>query len=243
MSKIYKALENARKERKKSEQIVTDGPMAEVSDLKTNGLGIEEEMISLYHSINSLLPDLPRKVIMFIGSREGEGTSSIVVEFARLLAMQLNKTVLILNADVHNPFRLLFDILPEHSFENVVKDDISIDKALCQIENLSIFAGNISAHSPSVPSVFDILRKDYFSEKMLQFDIILVDSPPATTSSDCMVISSMVDGTVLVLEAEKTRWPVAESVKDRVLKNGGKILGMILNKRRYHIPGFLYKRL
>jgi Mrp family chromosome partitioning ATPase len=52
-----------------------------------------------------------------------------------------------------------------------------------------------------------------------------------------------VDGVVLVVEADKTRWPVAQSVKERIIQHGGNVLGMVLNKRRYYIPGFIYNRL
>jgi len=56
-------------------------------------------------------------------------------------------------------------------------------------------------------------------------------------------LSQKVDGIVLVVEAEKTRWPVVESVKERITRSGGKILGIVFNKRRYHIPKWIYKTL
>jgi len=84
---------------------------------------------------------------------------------------------------------------------------------------------------------------DFFEKLRQRFDLILIDSPPATTSPDGLDISPKVDGIVLVVEADKTRWPVAESVKERIKRSGGKILGIVLNKRRYYIPNFIYKRL
>ena len=45
-----------------------------------------------------------------------------------------------------------------------------------------------------------------------------------------------VDGVILVLEAERTKCSVAENVKERIVKNGGNILGVVFNKRRCHIP-------
>jgi len=36
---------------------------------------------------------------------------------------------------------------------------------------------------------------------------------------------------------------VAENLKTKILNSGGNILGLVFNKRRYYIPGFLYKRL
>jgi Mrp family chromosome partitioning ATPase len=73
--------------------------------------------------------------------------------------------------------------------------------------------------------------------------LILIDSPPATISSDGLAISKKVDGVVLVLEAENTRWPIVESVKSLIERNGGNLLGMVFNKRRYYIPDSIYRRL
>jgi protein-tyrosine kinase len=64
-----------------------------------------------------------------------------------------------------------------------------------------------------------------------------------SASPDGIAIARRVDGVVLVLEAEKTRGPVAENLKERIQKNGGNLLGIIFNKRRHYIPEFLYKRL
>jgi protein-tyrosine kinase len=36
---------------------------------------------------------------------------------------------------------------------------------------------------------------------------------------------------------------VAETVRDKIKRSGGKILGLVLNKRRYYIPEWIYKRL
>jgi Mrp family chromosome partitioning ATPase len=52
-----------------------------------------------------------------------------------------------------------------------------------------------------------------------------------------------VDGVLLVLEAGKTRRHVAIRAKKELEEAGGKLLGVVLNKRRYHIPERVYKRL
>jgi len=52
-----------------------------------------------------------------------------------------------------------------------------------------------------------------------------------------------VDGVIFVVEAEKTRWPVAVASKEKVVKHGGNILGMVFNKRRFYIPEAVYKRM
>ncbi len=49
-------------------------------------------------------------------------------------------------------------------------------------------------------------------------------------------------GVVLVVEAEKTKWPVAAAVRDKIIQHGGNVLGIVFNRRKYYIPGWLYRR-
>jgi Mrp family chromosome partitioning ATPase len=49
-----------------------------------------------------------------------------------------------------------------------------------------------------------------------------------------------VDGVVLVVQAEKTRWQVAEQAKRILEESGARLLGAVINRRRYHIPQALY---
>lgn len=207
MNKIYKAPEHARREKKGVEY-----------PSKNSKLRMDKEMIGLYQTIDSLLSHFPKKVIQFIGSRKGEGTSTIIREFARVSATKFNKLVLIVDADGRKSNQHLFpNIKPEH-------------RPACLLV--------------STKQISDNQRFDTLWEKLRQrFDFILVDSPPATSTPDGLSISPKVDGVVLVLEAEKTRWPVAESVKAKIVQNGGRILGIVFNKRHYYIPEFIYKKL
>ena len=77
----------------------------------------------------------------------------------------------------------------------------------------------------------------------LEFDLILIDSPSGDVSTDAFSISPKVDGVILIVEAKNTRWQIAYDVKERIIKHGGNVLGVILNKRKYYIPEFIYKRL
>lgn len=75
MTKIYEALEEAQKGRKgleKPEIPSSHAPIIPSSHPPIPSLDMEEEMISLHHSIESILPDPKRRIIQFIGSSEGE---------------------------------------------------------------------------------------------------------------------------------------------------------------------------
>jgi Mrp family chromosome partitioning ATPase len=72
-----------------------------------------------------------------------------------------------------------------------------------------------------------------------EFDLVLVDAPPLSDSSIGLSIAKHVDGVVLVVEAEKTRWPELVSAKNDLAGAGGNLIGVVFNKRRNHIPAWL----
>ncbi|MEI6125926.1 MAG: hypothetical protein WCQ99_05155, partial [Pseudomonadota bacterium] len=72
---------------------------------------------------------------------------------------------------------------------------------------------------------------------------ILFDAPPVTTHNETGIIAARTDGALLVIRSCKTSWEVALSVLDRFRKHNGKVQGVILNRHRMYIPGWLYKRL
>jgi Mrp family chromosome partitioning ATPase len=76
-----------------------------------------------------------------------------------------------------------------------------------------------------------------------EFDWVILDGPPVTQYPDAASLVAAAGGAVLVLRAEHTRWEVADEAR-RVLENSGvDILGAVLNRRKYHIPGFIYRKL
>jgi capsular exopolysaccharide synthesis family protein len=256
MSKIYEALEQAQREKKILEQVqapqVDEAPeavpvseRAQEADVYSFEMEMEEEMLHVYHSIESLLPNRKKKVLQFIAAGEGEGTSTITREFARIAMVALGQRVLLLDADRHNPTQHFFcNVSPDYCLDDIVQAQENPEKALYQVNGSNLFVSLISRNSNASPNVFDSSNFDLLWGALKErFDLILVDSPPATISSDSFSIFKKADGVVIVVEADKTRWPVVQSVKERIVQHGGRVLGVVLNKRRYYIPEFIYKRL
>jgi protein-tyrosine kinase len=256
MSKIYEALEQAQKERRglepvppavEAEQEQEQEPVRpqEENDIYSFELEMEEEMLHIYHTIESLLPNQKKRVIQFLGSGEGEGTSTIAREFARIAIGRFGQTVPLPDADRHNPTQHFFcNVSPDRCLDDVVQNGEDPGNALYQVGSSSLFVSLISRNSNSGPNVFDSSNFDSMWDLLRErFDMILIDSPPATASPDAFAMFKKVDGVVMIVEADKTRWPVVQSVKEKIAQHGGRVLGIVLNKRRYHIPEFLYKRL
>ena len=77
----------------------------------------------------------------------------------------------------------------------------------------------------------------------VSFDNILIDCRSLHASGDAAVLASSVDGVVVVVEAGRSRRDEILNAQRTIEQAGGKFLGFVLNKRRYPVPEWLYKRL
>ncbi len=246
MSKIYEALQNAKLESREQEMPKTELARTVAATLLPSvaGLDFDYEMVVLYQNIESRLPDIDKKVIQFIGSRAGEGTSTVVREFARIIAQKMHKSVFLLDADQHNPKQHVFlRISSNCGWEEVAQEEVAVGKITCLSEVKDEENSN-SANSVTAPLNFYSHMMYKFWECLKErYDLILVDSPPVSVSPEGIEISRRVDGVVLVVEAEKTRLQVIENLKKKIENVQGNILGVVFNKRRFYIPESIYKRL
>jgi Mrp family chromosome partitioning ATPase len=77
----------------------------------------------------------------------------------------------------------------------------------------------------------------------VSFDNILIDCGSVKDSTDAALLGSSVDGVVIVVNAGESRRDEILNSQRTIENAGGKFLGFVLNKRRYPVPEWLYRRL
>ncbi|OPY76419.1 MAG: Tyrosine-protein kinase YwqD [Syntrophorhabdus sp. PtaU1.Bin050] len=205
---------------------------------------MDEEMVQLYQSIRSQLKDPETMIIQFVGSLRGEGTSNIALEFAHTVALKFSKRTLLFRADwLNDPLCEQLMNNGTKSIEGIAQNGLLLDEAVSRI-SAGLFQCFISAGQELSPGVYDLPgMKQVWQQLREHFDVVVIDSPPVSSCADGLAICRGVDGVILVMKAESTRWPVAMAAKEKIIKNGGKILGFVFNDRRFYIPGWIYRRL
>lgn len=250
MSKIYDALQIAHGERLAATKEVSDEPIISSPPPLTGyspsvlpRFYEESDLLALAQNIAARLPNPDQNVIQFIGSRMGEGTSTLIREFALTAAKHSNKPVLLVEADFHQPSQnQAFAIETKPPLELVLQEGRALDGVISQVEESNLFLASLSSkiqRSLTDRSFFG--STDMWKTAREQFSLILIDSSPATVTADSLAICETVNGVVLVLEAEKTRSAVAQEVKRQILMREGNLLGIVFTKRKFHIPKFIYK--
>lgn len=205
---------------------------------------VVEEYHRMKHALLPTSPDKEMKTIMFFSSTEGDGASTTLINFAVTLASEGDKVLLVdanlRNPSLHDPLCVerktgLAELISENKkLEDVVKKT--------PVHNLSVVTAGGPHTSPS--SIFESSLLDTLIKQMkTKADWVLFDSPPINAYNDSRTLATKVDGVVMVVQAEKTRWEVAQNARQRMEHDNVNILGVVLNKRKMHIPGWAYKML
>lgn len=205
---------------------------------------IEEEYHRMKYKVAIALPETKKKVLLFSCSSHGEGTTNIVLGFATSLAKGGEK-VLLVDANVRNPS--LHDFLAvdkKKGFVELILRECSLNDVVKKTKtgNLKVITSGILHSNPF--SLFESAYLDTLIDQMkIEADWVLFDSAPINSYIDSVALASKMDGVIMIVQAEKTRWEVAQTAKKRIEDGQGKILGVILNRRKMYIPEWVYKLL
>jgi len=250
MSKIFEALQLAHEEQlivaNELNHELTDSspsPLTDFIPLSTTKFYEEVELLGLAQTIAARLPNPDQNVIQFIGSRVGEGTSTLIREFALTASHHSNKPVLLVEADFVQPCQnQAFAIETKPPLDYVLQDGKALDGVISQVEKSNLFLATLSSKNQrSLTERSFFHSTDMWKTAREQFSLILIDSSPVSVSTDGLAICESVNGVVLVLEAEKTRSAVVQNVKKQILMREGNLLGIVFTKRKFHIPKFIYQ--
>jgi capsular exopolysaccharide synthesis family protein len=184
-----------------------------------------------------------QKVILVVSAIHGEGVSTVSRNLATTATQGGRQEVLLVDANLRTPNQhLAFGISAGEGLSEVLSGTLEVDDAIANgcVSGLSLITCGRPTQSSA--SVFDFTNlKDMIDKLMSRFDMIIIDGPPVTVYGDVEILASVSDGIVLVVQAERTRWEVANHAKLLLEKTGTPILGAVLNRRRLHIPDFIYR--
>jgi len=239
MGNIYEALEHAGC--RNANLRVAPGvslPTAVIRDVS-----LRSEMAWLHNQVQAVLSVNDTRIVQFVASRRGEGVSTIIREFAKVAVERHGKTVLVLDASYQDPARTVnINGSRDDWWVNLVEEGKLIDKAFFKAEGSNLYFAPIPLQSSLNRTVTEV-PLDLWEMLKDRFDLILIDSSSDQAMVDSLALVRNADGVIMVVEAEKTKKIAAARLKKRILDSGGCIIGVILNKRMYHIPSCIYKML
>ena len=80
-------------------------------------------------------------------------------------------------------------------------------------------------------------------EALKSYDTVIIDAPPIVLSPETPPLAPFVDGVVLVVHSGRTKRETIDRSIKQIRQFQGRVLGVVLNRKRYYIPRFIYRRL
>jgi Mrp family chromosome partitioning ATPase len=215
--------------------------------IKELAVRFREEFYQLERAVFSKEGTAESVVVQFTSSHFGEGVSSITLALALFMArLRPSENVMVVEANLRQPsFDQIMNLKAEGSLLGILQKSGRLRDAIEKVDNYGFSvmpAGRAQVTDSLIPYESDLERfRDVLTVLKKKYRYILVDSPPVIPFNDATRICEVTDGVVLVVESERTRSEVVDHALDRLKSAGADILGIILNKREFHIPKGVYR--
>lgn len=197
----------------------------------------QTDMLLLYGAVTAHMPDERSRIVELASATSGEGTSTIAREMALTIAGDLLKPVMLIRVVNDLPLSPGLEAAAHGRMplEAVIETDLDVPTLTTVTLNLG---------GPNAGLLFDGDELDrVFAQATRMARLVIVDAPPILSDVAGIALARKVSGVLLVVEAEKTRAPLIEQARRVIETGGGRVLGVILNKRKHHIPGWIYRLL
>ncbi|WP_417612170.1 GumC family protein [Parasphingorhabdus sp.] len=200
----------------------------EIQDPKSH---VSEAYATLRTSLGLALPQGLPKSIMFTSASASEGKSLSVYATAAALG-RANKSVLVVDFDFRRPNQhKLFKIENNRGMSDVLAHNaVSEDVTSTTIFNNVKCIGS----GPNPPNPVELIAADstrnIIDKLMSEYDVVLLDCPPLLGLADAVVLGSLAESCVFVIESNRNQTSVVKTAINRLKQSNVKIIGILLNK-------------
>jgi capsular exopolysaccharide synthesis family protein len=175
----------------------------------------------------------PRTLVV-TSSLPAEGKTTTVVNIATVLA-QTGARVLVIDADMRRPrLHQIFGMENGEGLSTALSSEMTLNEVLSMVNQYKDTNIYLLSSGAIPPNPAELLGSEQMRNLLEgasgSFKYIIIDSPPVTSFTDGVLISSLVDGVLLVVHGGKTSRQVVKRTRQMLQEIGARIIGVVLNQ-------------
>lgn len=189
-----------------------------------------EALRTIRTNIKLAHPDMEANSLLITSSASQEGKTTVSANIAVSFSMS-GRSVLLIDTDMRKPrVHKLFGIENKTGISTYMIGDKNLDDVIIS----DIYKGvDLLLCGPIPPNPAEMIESIKFRNMVEQlkekYDLIIFDSPPIVAVSDSSILSTMVDGVILVVKIRQVSRDVLKRAIIQIKKSTGKIIGSVVN--------------
>lgn len=185
--------------------------------------------------------DKPNRCILFSSTSPRDGKSTVASNLAVVMAQAGNRVVLI-DSDLRKPVQhQIFQVDNRQGFTNCILKEVEVERVLHNglVDNLYVMTSG-----PIPPNPAEILNSSrteaIIAQLLEEYDYVFIDAPPVLAVTDASILSTLVDGVILVINASNTRTDLAREACEQFKKANARVIGVVLNQVKMDSSDYKY---
>jgi len=201
--------------------------------------------IGIYDNVLLTASGARQKSFLVCAANRGEGASTVALGLALAAAEVRNQPVLLIDGNFSHPQVCKTFFLPElHGLGDFLagSSDLKSVVRATSIPHLLVMSAGVAPlnHISMLESSAFKNLLDSLSEA---FPFIVIDGPPINGFAESVLYAAQADRVLLVIKSGITRIQVVSTALTKLAAGGCDKIDLILNRRTFPIPPWIYRRL
>jgi len=200
---------------------------------------------SIYNNVLLTTDVTPLKSILVCAADEGEGATTVAVGLALAAAEQQTGPVLLIDGNFRKPGVLAtFGQKDLYGLGEIMAGKMEADCAISATAAPNLRIMGAGAAQPNYVMKLESPSFQNFLQKLSAlYALVIVDGPAVNFWTESVLFAPQVDRVFLVIHAGETRVPVVAAALSKLSANGCDKVELVLNRRTFPIPPWMYKKL
>ncbi|MFZ5447246.1 MAG: CpsD/CapB family tyrosine-protein kinase [Thermodesulfobacteriota bacterium] len=217
----------------------------QVSVQQFYGPGVRRVFMGIYNNILLATAETRQRNFLICAANVGEGGTTVAIGLALAAAEVQNRPVLLIDGNFSQPRVCAAFGLPElYGFGDCLAGRIEAASAVLAtaFPPLKVMGAGVAPlnhisllEAPACKNLLECLNQEYAT--------IIIDGPAVNLFPESVLYAAQVDRTFLVVHAGITRVQVVDTALAKLDPNGSAPVDLILNRRTFPIPPWIYRRL